>query len=244
MKDLLKRTILKTLREFDKLEVFPTIDDVYYSLDTSELKKAFKRDIFDEAIEDLLQDREIFISRADDLFFVSLQDINSVHAKEILEYRKVYRKEIKNIAKKLEIFKKFPFLLNISTFNLVPFKEHNRDQIYLFVKNNSKRIMWFLLKVRFFLSKKRLPRITIVEHQDLKSIFPERQIQSAYKMANLHAIFNKNNFYENFLYKNKWVFEILGNFPVSRISLNYRGTSKEANFDSSFITKILNKIFR
>lgn len=241
MKDLLKRTILKTLREFDNLNVFPTLEDVYFSLDTSEAKKSFKRDIFDESIEDLIASEEIFISRADDLFFVSSNLIPPGFALEILEYRKNYRKEIKKFTTQIGILKSLPFLLNISTLNLIPLKPNKDKQIYIFVKNNSAKLTMFLLKIRFFFDKKKLNTIEVIEYSESQRCFPQRKVQSAYKLANMHPIINKNNFYEGLIYENKWVFEILGNFPVSRISLNYRGTSNKKEFNSSFITKFFNR---
>ena len=241
MKDFLKRSILKTLREFYRLEVVPTVEDLYYSLDTSELKASVKKNLFDEAFDELIHAREVVVVRIDDLFFVSTIDKPQENANEVLAYRKAYRKEIKYIAEKLNKLKHLPFLLNVSTLNLIPLKENHKDQIFVFVKNDSKKIAHLILRLKFLFRKDWLSKVKILEHRDLKDYFPERQIQNAYKLANLHPIINKNNFYENLIYNNRWVFEILGNFPVNRISLNYRGTNKKENFDVSFLTSLFNK---
>ena len=245
MQDLIKRSILKTLREFTKLNVVPTLEDLFYSLDTSEFKNpAIKRVAFDEALQDLIKSKEVLIGEVEDILLAVLPGTQSESAEEVVNYRRSHRKEIKDIAKKLDKLKKFNFVLNISTLNLLPAKDGPENYIYIFVKNDSQKIAKFFIKMLLLGKNIWLRHIKIIEYSDIKRYFPERQVQSAYKLANLRSIFNKSNFYENLIYQNRWVFEILGNFPVSRISLNYKGTNKKDNFDSSLGIKILNKFFR
>jgi|688.fasta_scaffold00773_52 hypothetical protein len=241
MKDLIKRSILKTLREFNLLGVIPTLEDLYYSLDTSEFKTSVKRPIFDELLEDLLHSDEIGISSTEGIFFVYI-DKSSI-PENVVEYRRAYKKRISALNKRLEKIQKLPYVLNISNLNLIPLLNSGQTQFYVFAKNNSGSLISFILKMLLIDKHDQLKYIKVVEYNDIKNIFPERNAQSAYKLANLHPIVNKDNFFENLIYANKWVFEILGNFPVSKVSLNYRGTNKKSNFDSGFITRIINKIF-
>lgn len=244
MKDLIKRSILKTLREFSKLNVVPTIEDLFVSLDTSEFKNpSIKRPLFDEAFDELVQNREVLAAEIDEIILAALPDVQTDSAKDVVNYRRSYRKDVRDIVVKLEYLKKFGFVLNISTLNLLPAKEGPEIYIYIFVKNNSRKIVKFLTKTLLIGKGSWIRHIKILEYNDVKLYFPEKQVQSAYKLANLRPVINKNNFYENLIYQNRWVFEILGNFPVSRISLNYKGTNKKDNFDSSFVTKMFNKIF-
>lgn len=245
MKDLIKRSILKTLREFSKLNVIPTIEDLYYSLDTSEFKNpSIKKPLFDEAFEELVNTREVLTAKIEDILLVALADSGFTKINDILDYHRVHRKDIKSITKTLNRLSKLPFVLNISTLNLLPAKEGPENYVYIFVKNNSRNLTKFLTKNLLWRKRRWLRHIKIIEFEDIKEYFVERQTQSAYKLANLKAIFNNDNFYENLIYKNRWVFEILGNFPVSRISLNYKSSSKNENYNASLITKMFNKIFR
>ncbi|PIR42764.1 hypothetical protein CO058_03315 [candidate division WWE3 bacterium CG_4_9_14_0_2_um_filter_35_11] len=200
------KQIFLTLKFFDAIDHLPTREEVLDFFVTKNLSRQYKRDELNSIISDLIKSREVVLF--EDLY-LGLPDSN-------FEIRKAKQLEkimvSKLILKKLKKHKKiFNFIDSLDLFGL--FGKYS--EINLIILNEKLSPLH-----RFILKLMKIKDPLIIYESDLR--FKSGDIRSAFYLLKMPHAYSKPGVYEKFIFKNPWIFEYFGNYPVDKISLSYK----------------------
>lgn len=200
------KQVFLTLKFFEAIGYLPTIEDVLDFFITKNLAKRYKKDELNLIIADLIKSRKVVLF---DELYLGLPGFNFEKQKEIHLNRIQVSKMILKKIKRYERF--FAFIDPLGFFGLLG---ENSEINLLILNGRPSPLHRFVLR----LIKVKDPLIIYESNLEFKST----DIRSAFYLLKMPQIYSKSGVYEKFIFKNSWIFEYFGNYPVDKISINYK----------------------
>ena len=223
---LIEEAILKTLKYFAIKESPLTLEELFIYTDTSIVKSNIKKDEYINVLDQMC-----------------LKHLVSKYGEDI-EYYSLYGSQFKR-RKPLIPEIKLPksFIILFATINNIFLDNLDNDtpHFYAVVKNNTLNISKYLINRKLKTLKCKKYVLNIVEEKDAFTLVKVKDLNTAYLLISLHPLINDLKFYEYFLYKNLWIFNYLGNYPLDRINLSYRSSYKVE--PAGFFITLLSRYF-
>lgn len=178
--------------------------------------------------------------------FVSLSDNLEESLKVRLDLEEETKTRIKKAKRLLSIFKKLPFIRFIGVYgqsSLGRISKDSKADLIIITESETANLTKFLLtnylKITGSLKLFKISKIFETDNIEWDSKDPISAIQ----LLKLTTIFNKDQTYESLIGSNNWIFETFSNYPLEKVSWNFK-LSKKSDYKTSWITKALNKIFK
>ena len=200
------KQVFLTLKFFEAIDYLPTKEDVLDFFVTKGLDKKYKREDLNKIISDLIIAKEIILF--EDLY-LGLPDLNfEIRKSKQLERIAVSKLILRKIKKHNRIFS---FIDTLSFFGLYGMSSETN---VLILEDKLSPLYRFILK----LIKIKDP--LIIYTSDL--VFKSHDIKSAFYLLKMPHVYSKLGVYEKFIFKNPWIFDYFGNYPVDKVSLSYK----------------------
>lgn len=202
----MNKQVFLTLKFFEAMGYLPTREEVLDFFVTRNSSTRYKRDDINAVISKLILSKEIVLH--EDLYITLPGAIFDLMKEKHLEKIKVSKLILKKISGRKQ-------LLNLMS---------SIDFIGLFGKNSEVNLIILNEKLsplhRFILKLMKIKDPLIIYEDDLR--FKSMDIKTAFYLLKMPHAYAKQGVYEKFIFKNPWIFEYFGNYPVDKISLNYK----------------------
>ena len=198
--------IILTLKFFDSIDYLPTRASVLDFFITKDISKQYKRDEINEEIWKLAKSGKIVLF--DDIYLGlpgwNFEEKLAAHMNRITD-SKVILKKFKKYTKYFKFMK---------VVDLVGIYGKNSEKNFCILNSEFSRFDKLILK---FLGIK---DPIIIYTSNLK--VENKNFKTAYYLLKMPIAYTKPGIYEKFIFKNPWIFDYFGNYPVDKISLNYK----------------------
>ena len=205
-KDILVESILLTFKFFEAVEYLPTRQELLDFFITKDLDKQFKRDEINACISELIESKNILVF---DEIYLGLNSWDFATIKRgFVERVRLSKAIVKKLKKYSKFFKLISPIVFVSVYG--KFSETN----FLILSNELNLFHKFILRIL------KIKNPIVMHEADFK--YKNHDIRSAFYLLKMPHVFAKAGAYEKFIFKNPWIFDYFGNYPVDKISLNYK----------------------
>jgi len=242
--DSVSKAIIKTLKYRSIFEFPISLEELHEFLISDGLSSPVDKDLFTQSVSSLVDKKGI--GHYNGYFYLDPNfNENLIIRRE--KHETYSRAKYREAEKLLKIFEKFNMIRFIGvTGSVAAANAHEKDDIDLFIitsKNTvwiNRFLMFSYLKLRFKLGRF-CPNI-FIDEENLK--WPDQNIYIAHDILLMKPLLNKDKTYEKFIHNNIWIFNYFINYPLQKISMDFRVDNNSSQGNGFFMkmTKITNKI--
>lgn len=189
---------------------------------------------FDDAVRlgPFTQGQLGFIGISSGDFESKVEEINKLNA--------ISRDKFREVEKKLLGLRKYSFIKYIGVTGNVSYGLADSDDLVDVIVLSPEGTQNVATSLAKLLGARLRSKINLEVGDEIE--LPSNNVEAAYQLLTMATIVNSGKVYESMVGASPWVFEIFRNYPLDKVSFNFRVTNQMENYKPGFFTSMLDRV--